>query len=294
MPGRAAFPRGPDDGHGARGEQALHRARLGPVLTVPHDLQRGPRLGDGEGQLDVALGELAGGRVAGGPEDAEHRPVGRQDVGGEAGDPPLARRAGQVLQQQRTQAPALVAVLHDEGDLRVLRARKAVVADHADDRVVEGGDQRHPVVVVDLGEAGEVGVRQHGAVGEEAVVDGLLGQPRMEGLQSVGVLGQDRSQVHRPAVGQDDVGLPAARVVGHACSLSVRGVMASPVRAGAVMAGAVMAGARTTPATRPRRAAPAPAPRRSRWRSPRAARACSRPGCRCRRRPRRARPRSGR
>src|SRR3712207_9509147 len=47
-------------------------------------------------------------------EDAQHRAVGREDLGDEPGDALGAGGGGQVLQQHRADAAALVRVLHHE------------------------------------------------------------------------------------------------------------------------------------------------------------------------------------
>jgi hypothetical protein len=132
------------------------------VLARAHHLQRGAGLPDREGQLDVALGQVAAHLVAGAAEDRQHGPVGRQHVRDEPLDPALAGSGGQVLEQHGPQATALLVVLHDEGHLGVTGPLQPVEADDADQVVVQRGDQRDPVVVVDLREAGDVGVGQRG------------------------------------------------------------------------------------------------------------------------------------
>ena len=67
-------------------------------------------------------------------------------------DPALAGGRGQVLEQHRADAAALVGVGDDERDLGLVGARRALVAADGDDLAAELGDERDPVVVVDVGE----------------------------------------------------------------------------------------------------------------------------------------------
>ena len=71
--------------------------------------------------------------------------------------------------------------------------------------------KRDPVVVVDVGEPGDVAVGQLRHRREEPVVLRLVGDPLVELDQQLGVLGPDRPDVRGPAVAQHDVGLPVAR-----------------------------------------------------------------------------------
>ena len=63
---------------------------------------------------------------------------------------------GEVLEQHRAQAAALVGVLDQERDLGVVGARDPVEAADGDDLVAEQDHERHPVDVVDVGEPVQV------------------------------------------------------------------------------------------------------------------------------------------
>jgi hypothetical protein len=78
----------------------------------------------------------------------------------------------------------------------------------------------------------DVLVRQLAEQREEAEVDRLVGQPRVEATQAVGVVGADRAQVGGPAVPEDDVGLPVRGIVGYAVSHSARLPREARLRAG--------------------------------------------------------------
>ncbi len=243
VPGRARLPGGPDDGHGRRSQQTGHRARLGAVLPRADDLDGGRCLLDGERELDVAVGHLAGDLEPGAAEDGEHPAVLRQHVGDEALHPALAGRRLHVLEQQRAEPAPLVGVLDDDRDLGVVGARVAGVAAHAHDLVAQDRDDRGALVVVHGREALDVARRQRADHGEEPVVDALRGQAPVERAQPLGVGGRDGTDVHRAAVGQHDVGLPVPGVghgLAHAAILPAAGDdrRATGARAGVGLPGA--------------------------------------------------------
>ena len=144
-------------------------------------------------------------------EDVEHRPVGGQHRGVEAGDPVLPGRRRQVLQQQRPESPVLELVGHHEGGFGRVGVLQPFVASHRHDPLAPRGHQRHPVVVVDRGEVLDLGGAQRGVGREEPVLDRLGRQSLVEGPQPIGVLGRDGPDVHRLAVHQDDIGFPVGR-----------------------------------------------------------------------------------
>jgi hypothetical protein len=144
-------------------------------------------------------------------EDPQHPAVRGQHVGDEPGDAPFPRGRGDVLQEHRAEPAALVGVLDVEGHLGLV-VGGALVADHADHLVPDGGDQRHPVRVVDHGEPLDVPVGEPPVEREEPEVDRLVGQPRVEAEQPVRVVRPDRPQVCGAAVPEDDIGLPVLRV----------------------------------------------------------------------------------
>ena len=85
-----------------------------------------------------------------------------------------------------------------------------VVPADRDDLVVEHRHQRHPVAVVDVREPVQVPLRDPRVRPEVPQVAGAVGEPGVERDERVRVLRADRPQVHHAAVGDDDVGLPAA------------------------------------------------------------------------------------
>ena len=209
----------PDDSDGPRVQHVVHAPGLGALLPGVADLHRALGGVDVELQMQHAVGELAADLVAGVPEHPHHLAVLGQDLGLEAAHAPLAAGRGEVLEQDRAEPSALVVVAHHERDLRraddlgAVRAVRALVATDGDDLLAEQGDERHAGVVVDDGEPLQVARGDVRVRAEVAQVAGPLGEPGVEGHDRVGVAGQDRAQVHHPAVGCDDVGLPVPRVV---------------------------------------------------------------------------------
>jgi hypothetical protein len=107
-------------------------------------------------------------------EHLDHPGVLRQHLGDEATQPAVEPGLREVLQQQLAQAPALVRVLDEEGDLGALVVQR-VIAREADDVVAQGRDQGDPAVVVDGGEPAHVAIGQGRVGSEEAVVLRLVG-----------------------------------------------------------------------------------------------------------------------
>ena len=209
---------GADHGHRARVQHVVHAAGLGALLAGVADLHRALGRVDVELQMQHAVGELAADLVAGVAEHPHHLVVLGQDLGLEAPHAALPGRSREVLEQDRAEPAALVVVADDEGHLRradhllPVGPERALVAADGDDLAAEQDDERHPRVVVDDGEPlqvtrGDVRVRP-----EVAQVAGALGEPGVEVHDRVGVAGQHRAQVHHPAVGGHDVGLPVPGV----------------------------------------------------------------------------------
>jgi hypothetical protein len=177
------------------------------VLARGHHRQRPLGRVDVEGEVHDAVVDVAADLVARLGEDREHPPVLGQHLGDEAGDALLARGGGQVLQEHRAHAAALVGVGDVERHLGEVVLDPVVAAD-PDDRVAGQDDEGHPVGVVDLGEPAQVAVGQARHGREEAQVRRARRLGHVEGLELLGVLGRDRPQVRRAAVAQDHVGLP--------------------------------------------------------------------------------------
>ena len=117
-PGCAA---GADDGDRAGREEPGHGAPLGPLL--PRALHGERAVGGLQVELQAydAVLEAALLLVPGVREHLDHLAVGGQHLGGEAADVALAGDGRDVLQQGRRDAAALVGVLHEEGDLGLVR-----------------------------------------------------------------------------------------------------------------------------------------------------------------------------
>ena len=222
---------GADHGDRARLEEPLDAGGLGAVLAAAHDADRGvggvDRELEGEHALLVAAHDLVPGRA----EGLDHPVVVGQHLGGEALEPPLAARLGQVLQEQLGDAPAVVLVLDEERHLRrprplvgVVLVGDGVVAADRDHPAPQQHHQRHPAVVVDLGEPPHVAVGEVRHRAEEPVVLRPVAHPGVELDQQLGVLGPDRPDVRRPPVTQQDVGLPVPGRCGRlGVGLGVRG-----------------------------------------------------------------------
>ena len=178
-----------DDGDRARVEHRAHAERLGPVLAGHRD-----GLGlvgglDVEADLDDAVLDVPRHVVTGIGEHREHLAVLREDLRGEAGDAELLGDGGEVLEQHRPDALALVVVADVERDLGAARV-DAVVAADADDVVAHRHDEGDPVDVVDVREPVDVGVAEPSQRREEAQVDRLLGLRCVEAVDALDVEGR--------------------------------------------------------------------------------------------------------
>ncbi len=204
----------PHQEHGLGVEQPLHGARLGAVLPLRHH-REGPGGGvDPEGHHDHPVVEGAVDVEARLGEDLDHLRVLREHLGGEHVDALLPRGGREVLEQHGPQSRALPGVGDVEGDLRRARGGPVVAAD-GDDVLPHEHDEGDPVAMVHGGEAGQVPLGQPRHRREEPQVPRVLGLALVEGLERLGVLGQDRAQVRGRAVAQGDVRLPV-RGIGRA------------------------------------------------------------------------------
>jgi hypothetical protein len=107
--------------------------------------------------------------VSGVGEDLGHSPVLWQHLGDETDDAALPGGLSQVLEQQLSDPPSLVRILHQECDLCVV-VLDPIEASHRDHLVAERDDQCHPVDIVHLGEAGHILVAELGIRREEPEV----------------------------------------------------------------------------------------------------------------------------
>ena len=184
------------------------------MLAALHDPDRGVGRLDRELELEHALVVGTDDPVAGVAEGLDHPLVVGEHLGDEPVHAALAGGLGEVLEEDLGDPAALVLVLDEEGDLG-LAGLDHVVPPDRDHLALQGHHERHPLVVVDLGEPGHVAVGQVRHRREEPVVLRAVGDPLVELHQQLGVLGPDRPDVRGLAVAQDDVGLPVARRLGH-------------------------------------------------------------------------------
>ncbi|OSY54145.1 hypothetical protein BG846_00191 [Streptomyces fradiae ATCC 10745 = DSM 40063] len=209
-----------DDGDGGRGQEPLHGPRLGALLAGA--LHRQGAVGglQVEVEADRAVLEAALLGVPGVREHLDHLGVGGQHLRREPPDAALPGDGGDVLQQRGGDPAALVGVLDEERDLRLVggRARGAprrvdpVVADGRDELASDGGGEPHPVHVVVVGEMAHVLGGEPGIGSEEPVVLRLVRHLLVEADQTAGVVRRDRSDPRGAAVAQHHVGFPVVGV----------------------------------------------------------------------------------
>ena len=198
-----------DDGDRPRAEQALDRARLGALLALAHhrlghrglvdrELQRAPRRTRASGSTSYPASRNT--RII---------PVfSASTIAWKRLMPALARRGGQMLEQYRADAAALVRVGDDERHLGLVGVVDLLVAADGDDGVAQHRDQGDAVLVVDVGEPEQV-ARRDARVGREvAQVARAGGQPGVELDDRGRVRRAHRADVHAAAVGAHDVGRP--------------------------------------------------------------------------------------
>ena len=137
------------------------------MLPAFHDADRGVGGQDRELDSKHAIFHALGHSVAGVGKDFGHPTVLWQHLGDEAGDSAFPSGLGQVLQQQLGDPAALMGVLDQEGHLSMI-IFDAVIASDRDHVLTEGDDERHPIHIVDLGEAPDVPITQPRIRREEA------------------------------------------------------------------------------------------------------------------------------
>ena len=93
------------------------------------------RRGDGKGHLHLATVAGSGDLEPDTFEDADHRRVVGHHLPDETLDPTSCGERGQLLEQARRDAPALIGVGHGEGDLGARRIAKPNVVGESDDSV---------------------------------------------------------------------------------------------------------------------------------------------------------------
>src|ERR1051326_3024780 len=146
----AGIAAGADDGDRLRREDRLHRRVRGLLRALRGDARRGLGRRDREGDVDRALARAARGVEAAAEEDVEHALVLRQYLSLEARDTVRPRDLGELLEQLRADAAAVVAVGDRERALGgVGAAREGEVVRDGDDLVADFADHAEVAHVVD-------------------------------------------------------------------------------------------------------------------------------------------------
>ncbi len=138
-----------------------------------------------------------------------------EDIGPERGDAVLPGVVGEAGEEGGGDSALLIVIGHGEGRLGGLRvAFDGVITAHADQPSVGHGDERHPFVVVELGEMAQLVGVELVFDPEESLVGRLVRHRPHHGLQGVAVLRGDGTHAQRGAVAYRDIGDPRLRVAG--------------------------------------------------------------------------------
>ena len=201
-----------DDRDRGRVQQPRDGPRVSALLPLAHD-----RLGQ-RGRTDVKLQvhfarvEASADLVAGVAKHPQHRLVLDEHDRNEPRQTALLGGGGQVFQQHRADPSALMFVGHYECDLSLVGTGLSFVPADRNDVLAQQSDERDPVVVIDVGVPVQLLLGNSRVRREVPQIPGSARQPVMERDDRVGILRSDRAQVHRAAVGRDDIGLPVRRV----------------------------------------------------------------------------------
>ena len=171
------------------------------------------RRGDREVDLDHAAVEPALQRPPGAGEHGEHRPVLAEHLGGEPLDPVRRGDGGEVLEQQRGDADAVMGVVDHERRVGVVATGPTFVTRPADDLAVRFDDEGGPVDEVDVGEVGQLPGTERRLRREVAAVAALVGLTGVELGEPRGVGRGDRTDRDRLAVTEYGVRRPRRRVL---------------------------------------------------------------------------------
>src|SRR6266849_9948132 len=138
-------------------------------------------------------------------EQAERAAIFRQHVGAELMDAALLSRTKDLLEEERAETESLPAVGHDETDVGGGPFIRRAVPRHADQLgllpVVDFGDDRHPLAIVDVGEDVRL-LWKEPPRREESLVHRARTQPMAQRHQTRLVVGADRADAHWRAVAQ--------------------------------------------------------------------------------------------
>ena len=185
-----------------REQHPRHRPRVRALLAALDRVDEVGRVGEGEVDVDHARLEPA---VQWPPrlrEHGQHAAVVTQRLRREAVDAVRAGDRREVLEQQRRDALALVAVVHLERHLGVVTVVPPLVARPGDEVAVLLDDERGAVDEVDGGEPLELGLAQLGLGREVAVVAALGRLPQVERGERRSVGRGDRADHGGGAVAQ--------------------------------------------------------------------------------------------
>ena len=110
-------------------QQPFDGSVFGPVFPRLRDFDRQRSGFDRKGQRHRSALERTGGGISRVREHPDHLPVFREHFGDESPYSSLARRRGDVFEQYRTNASALMGVLDDECHLGIGRVEPVVPGD---------------------------------------------------------------------------------------------------------------------------------------------------------------------
>ena len=110
-------------------QQPFHGAVFGAMLPCLRDLDRKRGGFDRKCQRHRAAFERPGGRITGVGEDPDHLPVFGEHLRDEPANATLAGSRRNVFEQHRPDAPTLMGVFDDKGDLGIGRIQPVISRD---------------------------------------------------------------------------------------------------------------------------------------------------------------------
>ena len=123
-----------------------------------------------------------------------------------------------MLKKNRPDTPTVVGVRNVESHLGG-RLIQTVVPAHPNDLFARDHHQRDAVVIVHIDEPLQVPLGNRGHGGKETQVDRLRRLLGVHELNTVGVARNNRADVRRRTVTQDNIGFPVLRVGDHVSSI---------------------------------------------------------------------------
>ncbi len=194
----------------AGAEQVPQARDLGPAGADRDNVQvavepLGVGSGQGERQLDDAVGELLLHRQAGVGEDPLHRVVVRQRLGFERGQVVLPAGRHQVFEQERGDAAPVHVVRDRERHLGAIGATAHLVGRHPDQLTGQQGQQGDVVVGARAGDPGRLALGRARAQVEEPEIGVIRGKVRVHLPDSLEILRPGLADLDRAAVGEQRV-----------------------------------------------------------------------------------------